>query len=138
MTRTFLKGKASEEQEKLYNDVKTVQEKVLEFIKPGVRSKEIYNFTVTEFAKLGHKTGSENGFTHGLGHSLGSEVHEYFPVAGMRSPEDQVIEVGDVLTVEPGLYYKNIGGVRIEDIIYISEGGEVKNLNKFEKVLVIE
>lgn len=138
MTRTFLKGEPNKEQLKIYNDVKTVQEKVLDFVKLGVGAKEIYNFTVTEFAKLGHKTDSKNGFTHGLGHSLGLLIHEYFPVAGMGSAEDQKIEIGDVLTIEPGLYYEKIGGVRIEDIVYINEKGETKNMNKFEKVLVIE
>jgi Xaa-Pro aminopeptidase len=133
-----LKERANKEQLKLFNDVKTVQEKVLKFIKVDTKTKDIYDFTVSEFAKLGHKTGGEEGFTHGLGHSLGLEVHEYFPVAGMRSPEDQKIEIGDVLTVEPGLYYKNIGGVRIEDIIYINEKGKVVNVNKFEKVLVVK
>jgi Xaa-Pro aminopeptidase len=137
MTRTFCKGTPTMEMIKLYNDVKLLQERVLNFIKLGISTKEIYDFTVEEFKKLGHKVDPTNGFTHGLGHGVGLQIHET-PSAGRAATNEQKLAPGDVLTVEPGLYYENVGGVRIEDMIYISENGEAVNMNRFEKVLVIK
>jgi Xaa-Pro aminopeptidase len=137
MTRTFIKGKANDAQIKLYNEVKMVQEKVLENCKVGVKAKELFEITKNEFEKLGHKTQAENGFTHGLGHSLGLLLHEYLPVAGRSASDELMLEMGDVLTIEPGLYYEKLGGVRIEDIIYVDYDGKVKNMNTFEKILEI-
>jgi Xaa-Pro aminopeptidase len=73
------------------------------------------------------------GFFHGTGHGLGLEVHEA-PRMGASSTE--ILRPGHVVTVEPGLYYPEIGGVRLEDVAQVTGNG-ARNLTRFEKVLEI-
>ncbi|NJM56091.1 MAG: M24 family metallopeptidase [Verrucomicrobiae bacterium] len=70
------------------------------------------------------------GFYHGLGHGIGLQIHET-PRIGSNS--DDVLETGQVVAIEPGLYYPRIGGVRIEDMVLVGENG-CRNLTKFENV----
>jgi Xaa-Pro aminopeptidase len=72
------------------------------------------------------------GFFHGTGHSVGLDIHEP-PGIGAR---DEILPAGAVVTVEPGLYYKGVGGVRLEDMVLVTKTGCV-NLTKFPKVLEI-
>ena len=101
---------------------------------PGV---EVHQAVMELFEREGYKTGRRNGrlhgFFHGTGHGLGLEVHEA-PRLGTHSPD--VLRVGHVVTVEPGLYYPELGGVRLEDVAYITNG-TTRNLTKFEKVVEI-
>ena len=73
------------------------------------------------------------GYFHGTGHGVGLEIHEA-PRVGPNSPE--VFKAGQVVTVEPGLYYPGIGGVRLEDVVLVT-ARRPRNLTRFEKVLEI-
>ncbi|MBF0321547.1 MAG: M24 family metallopeptidase, partial [Magnetococcales bacterium] len=76
--------------------------------------------------------GCQGGFFHGTGHGLGLDIHEA-PRIGPRGP---VLEVGHVVTVEPGLYYPDMGGVRLEDVVVVEETG-CRNLTDFPKILEV-
>lgn len=124
MTRTYLKGTASPEQKALYNAVRKAQRLALTEIKAGVDSQKPWKTVVKFFKDAGYKTVSEKGtyegFFHGLGHGLGLDVHEA-PNMGRR--KGKKLKAGQVVTVEPGLYYKGLGGVRIEDVVVVTEDG---------------
>jgi Xaa-Pro aminopeptidase len=87
---------------------------------------------VDTFLALGYQTGEKNGrmegFFHGTGHGVGLEIHEA-PRVGKTG---ELLKPGHVITVEPGLYYPGIGGVRIEDMLYITNTG-FENLTTFPK-----
>lgn len=124
MTRTFLKGKASDTQKKLVRTVKQAHALALEMIKPGVSGGKVHNAIQAFFDKQGYVTERDcaqpKGFFHGLGHAIGLEVHE---APFMRATADWKFKAGMAVTVEPGLYYKGLGGVRIEDMIHVTPGG---------------
>jgi Xaa-Pro aminopeptidase len=98
---------------------------------------EIHKAVQDYFVQQGYKTGRRNGrmegFFHGTGHGLGLEIHEA-PRVGSTSTGK--LKAGQVVTVEPGLYYPEIGGVRLEDVALVTGNG-AKNLTHFEKVLEI-
>jgi Xaa-Pro aminopeptidase len=135
ITRTVVKGKASEHVRKLYHSVATAQELAFRKIHSGVKAKEVHKAVDVYFESEGFKTIKENGrqegFFHGTGHGIGLEIHEA-PRISKNSPD--VLRSGHVITVEPGLYYGNVGGVRLEDMAFIGRSGS-KNLTKFEKTL---
>ena len=123
MTRTFLKGRASEKQKKLVSTVQGAQQEALDSIRAGVSGIGIHQQVQAHFARQGYKTrrttkGYE-GFFHGTGHGLGLEVHEPPRV----NPNGAILETGHVVTVEPGLYYPGLGGSRIEDVVRVKEDG---------------
>lgn len=124
MTRTFLKGKASDAQKRLVRTVKKAHGMALEMIKPGISGGKVHNAIQAFFDKEGYVTERDcvepKGFFHGLGHGIGLEVHE-FPF--MRATADWKFKAGMAVTVEPGLYYRGIGGVRIEDMIHVTANG---------------
>ncbi|OEH85641.1 hypothetical protein BHU72_02260 [Desulfuribacillus stibiiarsenatis] len=116
MTRTVVAGKASNRQKEIYQTVLTAQQLVLDNIKAGMTGKN-----VDEIARnYIYQNGYRGYFGHGLGHGLGQEVHE-----GPRlSPtSDTILIPGMVVTVEPGIYIPNFGGVRIEDDVVIENNG---------------
>ncbi|MDO8528215.1 MAG: M24 family metallopeptidase [Deltaproteobacteria bacterium] len=123
-TRTFCKGKASAELKKMYQTVKEAQEMAIAKIKAGVNGKTIHQAIVDYFEKKNFPTqvigGVKQGFIHGTGHGIGLDLHEE-PVR--INTGDFVLKPGHVVTVEPGLYYHKIGGVRIEDIVYVTKTG---------------
>ncbi|MFH1637531.1 MAG: Xaa-Pro peptidase family protein [Candidatus Woesearchaeota archaeon] len=125
MSRTFVKGKASEEAFELYDSVYEMKERAIELIRPGMNFKDLTEMCREWFAKEGFKTGKE-GFTHSLGHGVGREIHE----APMR--KDKILE-NSVIAIEPGLYYKGVGGVRLEDIVVVGKDG-CRNLTEFPDV----
>ncbi len=108
-TRTFCKGQAPPELKRQY---------------AGVNGKTIYRSIVRYFEKTGFPTkeieGHKQGFIHGVGHGLGLEIHEE---PTRISNVDYILKAGHVVTVEPGLYYRKTGGVRIEDIVYVTKRG---------------
>ncbi|MES2982307.1 MAG: Xaa-Pro peptidase family protein [Verrucomicrobiota bacterium] len=124
MTRTFLKGKASDAQKKLVRTVKKAHGMALDMIKPGVSGGKVHNAIQAFFDKEGYKTARDcaepYGFFHGLGHNIGLDVHE---APFMRATAEWKFKAGMAVTVEPGLYYKGLGGVRIEDMIHVTPGG---------------
>lgn len=134
MTRTFVKGKPSDQIQELYHAVFSVQREVANRISLGDSCSDIHAMTVDLFRNLGHKTSPEEGFMHGTGHSLGLEIHEN---PRITSSSDRTVEAGMVCTVEPGLYYPNIGGVRIEDIVVFYPDGHKENITRYDHPYVI-
>lgn len=123
MTRTFLKGKASDAQRRLVRTVKKAHQMALEMIKPGVSGGRVHETVQDFFVKQGYETiksSMPEGFFHALGHAVGLEIHEE-PV--MRAGAKFRLRKGMVMAVEPGLYYPGLGGCRIEDVVHVIPGG---------------
>jgi Xaa-Pro aminopeptidase len=135
MTRTVLHGEASEELKKMYETVLAAQKKGLEMIKSGVSATEVHNVVCDVFEASGYDTyrsGAKVGFIHSTGHGVGLDVHE-LPAVGENGP---LLESGNVITIEPGLYYPETGGIRIEDMVLVTESG-CQNLTGLEKRFVV-
>ena len=134
MTRTVVRGRASEQQRKLWEAVKAGQALALKRIKAGVDGMSIHQAITELFERRGFPTEVRNGrrvgFFHGTGHGLGLEIHEYPRL------QKVVLKAGQCLTVEPGLYYPGIGGARIEDVVIVEKDG-CRILSKFPKQLEI-
>ncbi len=124
MTRTFLKGKASDAQRKLVDAVRQAQINALKLIKNGANGRVVHQACVTTFTERGFETRATSkgsiGFFHGTGHGLGLAVHELPRVNGTL---DYTLKTGAVTTVEPGLYYPGLGGCRIEDVVVVTQRG---------------
>jgi len=137
ITRTVVRGRASEGVRKLYNTVLQGQAIAFRKMRPGVRTVEVHQTVQKFFKQQGYETGKHNGrmqgFFHGTGHGLGMDIHEA-PRMGLRSTGR--LKAGQVVTVEPGLYYPELGGVRLEDVALVTKGAP-RNLTRFEKVLEI-
>lgn len=134
MTRTVVRGRASEEQRRLWQTVREGQGLALKKMKPGVDGLSLHNEVKQFFTDRGFPTevraGRQVGFFHGTGHGLGLEIHE------IPRFQKTVFKVGQVITVEPGLYYPGLGGVRIEDVAVVTKSGN-RLLSRFEKRLEI-
>jgi len=116
MTRTVIIGRPSEEHLSIYNTVLDAQIKALELIRPGLKGKDVDKVAREYITEKGYG----NYFGHGLGHGVGLEIHE----APRLSPNgENVLLPGMVVTVEPGIYIENFGGVRIEDMVVLTENG---------------
>ncbi len=123
LTRTVCRGPAVPELKKLYHAVKAAQAAALRAVRPGICADEIHSAAQAVFGQRGYETKVENGahvgFIHGTGHGVGLDIHE-LPRVGTSG---ETLEVGNVITIEPGLYYPGLGGVRIEDTIVVTEKG---------------
>jgi Xaa-Pro aminopeptidase len=127
MTRTYVVGEPSSELEEWYGLVKQALDESTAGVKPGVNGRALYELVCDIFHDAGYKTQLnkepgevlEDGFFHGLGHGVGLEVHE-LPSLG-RIGHDLV--PGDVVTIEPGLYRSGYGGLRLEDLVLVTEDG---------------
>jgi len=132
MTRTVVKGEPSPQAVKMYKAVLKAQRTALGLIKAGVEVNRVHDAVVESFAEAGFVTGlldgKQQGFLHSTGHGLGLEIHEPPRIASTNT----TLQEGMVVTVEPGLYYEKIGGVRIEDVVVVVAGG-CRNLNRFSK-----
>lgn len=134
LTRTVVRGKASDAQRRLWETVNAGQALALRKMKPGVDGLKLHKEVKQFFTDAGFPTevrdGRQTGFFHGTGHGLGLEIHEY--------PRFQktVFKAGQVLTVEPGLYYPGLGGTRTEDVVALTKNG-IRMLSKFENRLEI-
>jgi Xaa-Pro aminopeptidase len=137
MTRTFVKGEPGEELQQMYDAVLESQEAALAMIRAGVNGRDVHKKVSDILHEAGYETlihdqqlgePLQEGFIHGTGHGVGLEIHE----APRVSIADEKLVPGDVVTVEPGLYYPHIGGIRIEDIVVVTEDG-CRNLTEFPK-----
>jgi Xaa-Pro aminopeptidase len=137
MTRTFVKGEPGDELQAMYDAVLEAQEAAVSMIRAGVNGRDVHERVSDILHERGYKTGKHDqkpgeplteGFFHGTGHGVGLEVHE----APRVSPVDEELRAGDVVTVEPGLYKPGVGGVRIEDLVVVTEDG-CRNLTNFPK-----
>ena len=137
MTRTFVKGEPSGELRKMYDAVLESQLAALAMIGPGVNGQEIHGKVSEILHEKGYKTLQhdqkpgeplQEGFIHGTGHGVGLEIHE----APRVSTADETLVPGDVITIEPGLYDPRVGGIRIEDLVVVTEDGS-RNLTNFPK-----
>lgn len=128
MTRTIAIGKISEEQEKVYNTVLEAQLRAEAAVKAGMNCFDIDKIARDYIAQAGY----DGKFGHGLGHSLGLEIHEN-PRFSPRCEEPA--EAGIVMSVEPGIYLEGQFGVRIEDIVLVTENG-CDIITKSEKKLI--
>ncbi|HOG93399.1 MAG TPA: M24 family metallopeptidase [Opitutaceae bacterium] len=130
MTRTFLRGRASDAQRALVEAVRAAQFGAMQSIRAGVNGRDIHHGVIAEFEQRGyatkHTAKGSVGFFHGTGHGLGLAVHEL----PRMSTVDHTLLKDSVVTVEPGLYYPGLGGCRIEDVVQVTARG-AKQLSDF-------
>ena len=124
VTRTVVRGRASEQVRRMHRAVLGAQRLALAMVRPGVESRAVQLAVEDYFRKAGFATklsppGRESGFIHSVGHGVGLDIHES---PGLRH-EPGRIAAGHVVTVEPGLYYPGVGGVRIEDTVVVTKTG---------------
>ena len=134
LTRTVVRGKANEAQRALWSTVLDAQKFALQNIRAGDSGAALQKEVSEYFKEKGYPAEIRNerwvGFFHGLGHGIGLEIHEQPRIAKTN------FKTGQVLTVEPGLYFPGVGGVRIEDDGVVTDRG-FKVLSKFEKRLEV-
>ncbi len=136
-TRTWSLGYATQEAQKLYDEVHDVYEKVITNLDLNAGFKEYQKVVCDEFHQNGHNTPMhtegvlESGYVHSLGHGLGLNVHER-PWSRHTVSDDNLLRPGVVFTIEPGLYYPEKGiGVRIEDSYWVRPDGEIELLAEY-------
>jgi Xaa-Pro aminopeptidase len=129
MTRTFCIGEPSEKMRRVFETVKTAQERALAAVKPGEKCSSV-DAAARDFID---SAGFGEAFGHGLGHGVGLEIHE---TPSFNKSCGDLLSPGNILTVEPGIYLENEFGVRIEDIVVITENG-FENITKFNKELTL-
>ncbi len=138
ITRTVVKGKAPNRLKAMYNAVLAAQERALGMVREGVLANTVHSEALRVLESHGFKTGAVRGTPQGLihstGHGLGLEIHER-PRLGSENREP--LRAGNVVTVEPGLYYTRLGGVRIEDLVIVTKRG-CRNLTKAGKFLELD
>ena len=129
MTRTVFLGNVSEEQKKVYNIVKTANERAIAAVKPGVR------FCDVDAAARDYITEQGYGpyFVHRTGHNIGQEVHE---AGDVSSANTDILKPGMTFSIEPGIYLTGNFGVRVEDLVLVTEDG-CKVLNHFTKDIIV-
>lgn len=119
MTRSFFLGnEPSPQYREIYDVVLTAQQKALDGLRPGTTTRNVDALARDAIAAAGHR----EHFGHGLGHGVGLEVHEE-PRLSPREKHELPLQSGMVTTVEPGVYLPDWGGVRIEDLILVTEDG---------------
>jgi Xaa-Pro aminopeptidase len=144
MTRTVSKGEPPAEIRKIYDVVKRAQDAGIKALRPGVTGREVHELVEDIIWQAGYDTlrpgqkknpsdPTPRGFIHSTGHGVGLEIHEAPAIA--RSGTKPLI-AGDVVTIEPGVYDPVIGGVRLEDMLVITETG-ARNLTQAPRELVV-
>lgn len=136
MTRTFFWGEPTAKpsavalrarQKKVYLAVLRAQEIAIQKIRKGERRAKVVDSSVRKFLAKRFR----NNFKHGLGHGIGTVIHEW---PNLKPNSSDILPVGCVMTIEPGIYLRGLGGVRIEDMVLIKRVG-YKNLTNFPKDL---
>ena len=124
ITRTVCRGPAPAALKKQYNAVKAAQAAQLKMLKAGVWTDTVHRIGAELMESRGFKTETidevAQGFIHGTGHGVGLEIHE---APRISSANHQKLRAGHIITIEPGLYYPDIGGVRIEDTVEVTKDG---------------
>lgn len=137
MTRTVVKGKASDGLRRMYDAVLAAQQRGIELVRDGASGQSIHAEVVRILEARGFETGLVDGrmqgFFHGTGHGVGLDIHEPPRI----SKVDHVLKAGQVVTVEPGLYYSRWGAVRIEDLVVVEASG-CRNLTRAPKTALLE
>ena len=137
ITRTVVKGRATEGVRRLYYTVMRGQEIAFQKLRNRGAGSDAHNAVAQHFESQGYRTHRSKarmeGFFHGVGHGLGLELHE---APRLSAASKDRLRAGQVVTVEPGLYYHSMGGVRLEDVALVTGNGP-RNLTKFEKVLEV-
>jgi Xaa-Pro aminopeptidase len=131
MTRTVVKGEPSDEIKEMYRAVLEAQSRAASRIKAGITGADLQQDVVDFFKERGYESNSR-GFMHNLGHGVGLDVHEA-PVLGAGGG---LLSTGNVVTVEPGLYYREYGGVRLEDMGAVTEHG-YDRFTHCEEILIL-
>jgi Xaa-Pro aminopeptidase len=136
LSRTVVRGRATERLREAYEAVRLGQELAFKLICDGVQGSSVHEKILHLFRQRGFLTGKINGrmqgFFHGTGHGLGLDIHEP-PRIGVGN---FTLRSGHVVTVEPGLYYVGVGGVRLEDAVLVTPNGN-RNLTRYPKILEI-
>ncbi len=136
ITRTVVKGRAPEALRRMYDAVLAGQECAFRLIREGADGESVHREVQQTLQAHGFKTGEVNGrmqgFFHGTGHGLGLDIHELPRVSKTKA----TLQAGNVITVEPGLYYPSVGGVRIEDVVVVTATG-CRNLTQYPKELEV-
>jgi Xaa-Pro aminopeptidase len=133
LTRTYCLGGAPEPLKRMFGEVREAFDTAMRELKVGAPCRSYQERVCDVFEGQGHATprsraGTEEGYVHGLGHGVGLEVHEAPSLGGPKTNLD-VLAAGQVITVEPGLYYPSRGlGVRIEDLVVVGADGRFDNL----------
>lgn len=116
LTRTVFVGQPEAKHREIYHIVLEAQQKAIQELKPGMTGKEVDAIARNVISQAGYR----DFFGHGLGHSLGIDIHEN---PRLNTREQKVLEPGMVVTVEPGIYIPDWGGVRIEDVVLVTNFG---------------
>lgn len=127
ITRTIVIGEASEQQRMLYNTILKAQNEAICAVKDGVPASDVDEIARNVMGEY------EKYFTHALGHGLGIEVHEE---PRLSKISNTILEENMVVTIEPGIYISDLGGIRIEDLVVVTKEG-CENLTKSIKELMI-
>jgi Xaa-Pro aminopeptidase len=137
MTRTVVRGRASDMLKRAYAAVLEAQKIAFRRIRPRASAYQIHSEILDHFKSRGFETGLRDGrmqgFFHGTGHGLGLDIHEA-PSFGLRARNR--FRKNHVVTVEPGLYYAGMGGIRLEDVVRVTDDG-CRNLVDFPKFLEV-
>lgn len=136
LTRTVVRGRATDLVRRAYDAVLAARELGKSLVAIGAAPSEIHRAAAESMEKAGFRTGDGDrgpfGFFHGLGHGVGLDIHE----APRLSPRNPVpLRGGEVVTVEPGLYYPEWGGIRLEDLVRLSPEGSAYCLTELEDFL---
>lgn len=130
MTRTIGIGSLNQKQKEIYHIVLEAQTKALALLRHGKTGKEIDKIARDIITSYGYK----NYFGHGLGHGVGCEIHEDPRLSPVG---EESLKPGMVVTVEPGIYIKGFGGVRIEDMVVITDDGVDNFVSSTKELLII-